>query len=359
MDVENSYQVNAFEVTIGWSDADRQFYAQLVNTKGCGDEQPAMRQIRSPTDCLRMLDWLSAAIEELTGVVEFYPPHHAIAKLMDAPTIQAQPISVEDFLANPGQFMDSSGTLYPDGRPPTAEPFRQDRDIQAAIQGSGIPFEEFLQCIESDSSVWNETVASADSAGVSADLLSELHYCVDVLDGWQVAENDGIASEFDGTLAERQDDVLARTAISLILKTPDLSKNLTDSDREAFSAALNSSFLLDYEEAFSEEQRAAIDALTTSLCRSPLSGFPQAVARRYSPVSGLIIGSSAPIDTERLFASPETERLYEQFMSPEEAAKMVRIQRLLDLRDRTEADWKFLEERRDQMIYDYQQRQRE
>ena len=97
-----------------------------------------------------MLDWLSETIEELTGVVEFYPPHHDIVRLMDAPRIQSQSIDVEDFLADPGRFMDVTGNIYPDGRPATAEPFWQDNEALPTHEESVLSFEAFIELIDGD-----------------------------------------------------------------------------------------------------------------------------------------------------------------------------------------------------------------
>lgn len=345
MDIENTYTVKSFQVTIGWSDENRQFYAELVDTSCPVDEKPTRDLLKTPTDCLRMLDWLSETLEQHTGVVEFYPPHHDIVKLMDAPLLQTQPLAVEDFLANPGQYMDATGTLYPDGRPATVAPFLQDRDIETAMEGPELSFERFLEFIESAPSLWTQDHNREDVRQEVTDAINELHSCVDILDGWQEAEDAGITSEIEGTLAERQSDILSRTAIHLIVKINPLSGILEPSEMTRFAAVSQADTLLSYEDLFSEEQRAAIDALTTSLCRAPLSGFPQAVARRYSPVDGRTFGTAPNASSpESLFPGPETERLYEQFMSAEEAAETARIQRR-DPRDRREEDWAYLAER--------------
>lgn len=131
MDLREEYQVNNFAVAIGWSDADRRFYVEMEETDAPSDREPIRRSLKSPTNATRLLDTLSEFVAELTDVKDFYPSDHVVFKLLDAPKIQEQPLSVEDFLASPGRYMDNVGTIYPDGQLPLAAmPFRPD-DEQA------------------------------------------------------------------------------------------------------------------------------------------------------------------------------------------------------------------------------------
>ena len=103
---------------------------------------------------------------------------------------------------------------------------------------------------------------------------------------------------------------------------------------------------LSYRELFNPAQIEAIDQYVQAECGSPLSSFPQAVMNYgYDPTTGVPLGADPETyDLQQLFPHPQTEQLYEQYMSSEHAAELARIQRQTSLSDRTEEEWTYLED---------------
>ena len=300
MDFRTTYQVNDFTVTIGWSDADRQFYAQLSENDTPADGEPIQRSLASPTDALRLLNRLAIEIAEVAGVEDFNPPLNDIIKLMDAPKIQTTPLSVEAFFANPDQYMGAAGHIYPDGLP-VAATSELGGDQAEPLPASS--FDAFVQFIDGELETHESNAEREDVRQEANDILNELQFCVEVLAGWQVAENAGTPSEIDGTLVERQSDILTRTAMNLVIIAQELVDYFSLSQIGIFAHAVESRELVSYESLFTESQRETIDNLTYALCRSKLSEFPQVVACGFNPVNGGSLGAVTATDERAVLLS--------------------------------------------------------
>lgn len=168
-----------------------------------------------------------------------------------------------------------------------------------------------------------------------------LENCVTTLRDYQQRQDRGEGYVF-GTLDQARSSTLAQTAVDLINNVPALADQLPSN--YAYQL-MTSSYgeLWDIHTLIAPPQLAIIDEYVQGLCRTKLTGFQQAIARGFSPLTGVPLDCPNPeaYDQAALFPSPETERLYELYMSPEEAVEMVRIQRL-DLRERSEEEWAYL-----------------
>ena len=175
--------------------------------------------------------------------------------------------------------------------------------------------------------------------------LDPLTLCVDILEGLRNQRDDGLENGIDGTVEQRVSDILARTAIELVSDTPELFELVDWAQLAVLTNALESDELLSYCDLFEPTQITAIDECVQSRCGTPLTEFSRAVLdRAYDPTTGVPLGMDPEhYDPTWLFPSPETERLYEaNGLTAEQAAEAARIQRIVDLRERSESDWQYL-----------------
>ena len=298
MHIQKRYPVgDAYRAIVGWSDRNHGFYYGRIEQLHILDEPYQFRELSGLREFSPMLEFLQTAANELASITNFELPESDLLELQQAPIQAAEP-------AQP--------PLYP------------------------------LNMLDTD---YAEMVRR-DAVAAQQTLHNTLAFCVDVLEGLRNQCDDDSANFIEGTVEQRVSDILARTAIELVQQTPELFELVDWEQLAVLTSALESDELLSYSNLFGPMQITDIDRYVQNHCRSPLTNFPKAVlARGYDPTSGVPLDCPNPetYDLTALFPYPETETLYELYMSPDEASVTARIQRL-DPRDRTESAWTFLEE---------------
>lgn len=325
MDVQKTYPINDdFHIILGWSDREQHYHGRLEGLHIQEGVPYEYRILHGYQDFNEMLEQARIDVVEMTGVEWFEVPAEDISEFQQAPTINSEP------------------TLYPINMLDT------EYAAMLAAQTSQPPlpppsFEQFLTAIGHDTQQYSDDAELEDLAQEQADALAELELCVFHLEALREGEQGLIENDRpDMTVEARQRNIVAQTAAMLASNVYAIAVELRN---ETFTTMANSEGIehWDIDTLLDDRELALIDAYCENLCGSRLSAFIKSVERGFNPVNGVPLSCRNPAayDQAALFPSPDTEQLYEQYMSPQEAAETARIQRL-DARQRTEGEWAYL-----------------
>lgn len=212
-------------------------------------------------------------------------------------------------------------------------------------------FDQALEAVAGMTLAWQAETASnndldpIDQAAEHADVMTELEHCVFELVNLRDYERGEIEdTEPARSIEQRRSNILAQTAAMVASNVYGIASELTPS---TFTTMANSDGINDWDiyTLLDERELGLINDYCASLCRTRFTDFPLAVQRGYDPTNGVPLeyrDNPERYDPAALFPSPQTETLYQNCgMTAEQAAEVARIQRL-DLRDRTEEDWRYL-----------------
>lgn len=196
-----------------------------------------------------------------------------------------------------------------------------------------------------------ETTASVeahplDQASERADALAELEHCVYELVRLQEIESSERENDFpDRSIEHRRNALLAQTAAGLASNVYEIAEALRSA---TFTTLANCDGIDDWDmnTLFDGRELALIDTYCLNLCGSRLTAFVRSVERKFNPTNGVPLDCPNPerYDPARLFPSTSTDIFLQGCgMAEEHAVEVARLQRM-DLRERTEENWEYLEE---------------
>ena len=333
MNFSRTYDLEAsHQLTLGYSEDTKSYFSTLVTIE---PEPQTVWAYKPPTQYLQnelqaqplevMLAFAEQAVRQETEGRTFVLPDSAYQQLQQAPNIV--PV-----LASGSAAMDTDYV-------------------------PGLEYQQPILGIEALG--WNSDTSPVpqlspeDQSAERADALGQLEYCVFELVRLRDIERGDLNDPHpEQSVEQRRNALLAGTAAGIASNVYAIASQLRP---ETFTAMANQERIehWDIYTLLDERERRLINDYCESLCRSRLTDFPLAIQRGYNPTNGVPLDfhpHPETYDPATLFPSPQTETLYQEAgMTAEQAIECTRIQRL-DIRDRTETDWNYLEQRGSEIV---------